>query len=93
LQVTGGDLSAPSRDAELPSSSETSVTTETGLDRGGERRRNFGVALTLQGIGVARSNTARTTIVLMKDMWMLPTAQREYASGLCLSDTGKMPVV
>jgi hypothetical protein len=24
---------------------------------------------------------------------MLPTAQREYASGLCLSDTGKMPVV
>jgi hypothetical protein len=51
------------------------------------------VALFLQSIGVARSNIARTTIVLMKDMWMLPTAQREYASGLCLCDTGKMRVV
>jgi hypothetical protein len=93
LQFTNGELSPPSRDSELPASSETSVTTETGRDRGGEPRRNFGVGFFLQNIGVARSNIARTTIVLMKDMWMLPTAQREYASGLCLSDTEKMRVV
>ena len=93
LQVTGGNLSAPSRDSELPVSSRTNVTVGAGRDLGGEPRRHLGVAFFLQNIGVARSDTAGATIVLMKDMWMLPAAQREYANGLCLSDTRKMRVV
>ena len=93
LQVTGGDLSAPSRDSESLVSSRTNVTTEVGRDLGGEPCRHLGVAFFLQNLGVARSNAADATIVLMKDMWMLPTAQHEYGSGLCLSDTGKMRVL
>ena len=69
------------------------VRTEAGRDCSGEPRPNSGAAFSLRNIGFARSNIARTTIVLMKDMWMLLTARREYASGLCLSDTEKMRVV
>jgi hypothetical protein len=70
----------------------TNVTTEAGRDSAanhvGSRRGFF-----LRNIGVARFNTAEATIVLMKDTWMLPVAQREYANGLWLSDTQKMGVV
>ena len=60
---------------ELPAtwSRPASSTTEAGRDRDGDPRRDLGVAFFLRNIGVARSNIGRTTIVLMKDMWMLPT--------------------
>jgi hypothetical protein len=40
-----------------------------------------------------RSNIARAMILLIDDMQILLTAQREYASGLCLNDTQEMRLV
>ena len=40
-----------------------------------------------------RSNIARAMILLMDDMQVLPSAQYEYASKFCLSDTEKYACV
>ena len=85
LQVTGGNLSAPSRDSELPVSSRTNVTVEAGRDLGGEPRWHLGVAFVLQNIGVARSNTAEATIVLMKDMWICSPLRNTNMPAVCVS--------